>query len=273
MINLLSGEFYKLRKSKCVYICGLIMVVFVFLLYGVLFLADKIQKNEAENGSFGIVVEEQNEGNASPILDEVGILDVAQQCYGSISQIIVAIFACIFVIGEYGHGAIKNVMGKGYARWKIFLAKYISVTVASVLMMIIMSIVNLLCGGIFIGTDGWNREFYQDWFGYTGIQILFGVALIGIIIVISEICRNLGSGISVSICLITFSSILTAGLNLLFFKWNFKVSDYWVLDLITNCPLTNIESDFLVRAIVSSVLWIVLSLGIGALHIQKADVK
>lgn len=276
MLNLLHGEFYKLRKSKCVYICCILMILSVMLVYGMLALADKIQNGEAENGSFGVVVSEEAVENGeavSSVWEGIGVLDIAQQLYGSFSAVIIAIFASIFVIGEYGHGAIKNVTGKGYARWKIFLSKYLSTMVIAGILLIIMAIANLICGSIFIGTDGWNGTFWEDWICYTGIQLLFGIALVGIIVGISEICRNLGSGISVSICLVVFSTLVTGGLDLIFFKWDLKPSNYWLMDLISNCPLADMESDFVVRAVIASAMWIVLSLGIGGLHFKKADVK
>lgn len=273
MINLLYGEFYKLRKSKCVYICCMILIVCVAFIYGMFVIADKIQKGEAENSPLVMVEVENNTEAASSIWEEISVLDIAQQLFGAFAGIITAIFASIFVIGEYGHGAIKNVTGKGYARWKIFFAKYLSTTLVTVLMLIIMSIANLLCGIIFMGTDGLNMEFYQNWCSYTGIQLLFGAALVGIIIVISEICRNLGTGISIGICLVSLSSLVTGGLDMVFYRWNMKPSDYWITDLISNCPITNIDSEFMIRAVAASVVWIVLSLCIGGLHFQKADVK
>lgn len=277
MINLLRGEFYKLRKSKCVYICGIVMIVFVLFLYGTLYLADRIQQGEMENGSYGFFVSEELEGKDGQeplsVWDTVGILDVEQQMFSNFAWIILTVFSSVFVIGEYGNGTVKNMVGKGYERWKIFLAKYIATTVTAILMLLIMAGATLILGTIFRGTDGLNREFYQNLCSYTGIQILFGAVLIGIVIAVSEVCRNLGAGIAISIGIISFSSLITAGLDLVFHKWNFKPSDYWITDLIVNCPVTDIDKNFLIRAVITSVVWIVLIFGMGVLHFGKADVK
>lgn len=83
----------------------------------------------------------------------------------------------------------------------------------------------------------------------------------------------MGAGISVGVCLVVFSTLLTSGIDMLFHKIDFKVSDYWIMDLVINCPLTDIDSGFAIRAIISALVWIAVVFGIGVLHFQKADIK
>lgn len=279
MINLLNGELYKLRKSKCVYICSITMIVFVMVMYGTLKLADKIQQGEIENGSMGVIVseekmEENGEGFTS-IFDQISILDILQQMCGSFSGIFTAIFAAIFVYKEYGNGAIKNVTGKGYGRWKVFASKYIITMAAAAIMMMIMMIVTLLFGIVFKGTEELNGEFLKNLCIYGGIQLLLGAALVGLIISVNEFCRNLGVGIAISLCFICFSDFISAGFDLIlkYCHFDFKISDYWLLDLMGNCPLTDIEKSFVTRAVLTAIFWIVFSFGIGVLHFKKADIK
>lgn len=279
MINLLNGEFYKLQKSKCFYVCSIVMIAFVLFLYGSLKLVDKIQQGEVENGSMGVVVSEdameEAEGNTESIFEQIGILDVLQQMFRTFSGIITAIFAAIFVYGEYGNGAIKNITGKGYGRWKIFGSKYVVTTIAAILMTIVMIIATVLFGIVFKGTEGFTGEFYKNFCNYIGIQLLLGAALTGLIISINEFCRNLGTGIAISICALCFSDLITMGLDLIikYLKLDFRISDYWLLDLMGSCPLTDIDSSFAIRAVTTAVLWIVFSFGIGVLHFNKADIK
>lgn len=70
------------------------------------------------NGTMGLIVTEDSmsslEESVGNIFDEVGIIDVLLQIYGTgFSAIATSVFICIFVLGEYGNGAIKNVVGKG----------------------------------------------------------------------------------------------------------------------------------------------------------------
>lgn len=273
MPNLMYSEFYKLRKSKSFYICGIVMIVFVLLVYGTLFLMNKAQQEHVENGSYEVTVTVENAEENAPVWDSIEILDVEQQMFGGFAGIIIAVFAGIFVIGEYGNGAMKNITGKGYARWKIFLAKYIATGVAVILLLLFMVFAVVLFGIIFKGTGGLTGEFFKNLCVYTGIQLLLGTALTGIMVTISELCRNLGAGISISICVVIFSTTLTSALDLLFRKLQFQPSGYWLLNLVEQCPVTGIGSRFLVRMAASVIFWMALSLIVGVWHFQKTDVK
>ncbi|MBQ4529249.1 MAG: ABC transporter permease subunit [Lachnospiraceae bacterium] len=275
MINLLRGEVYKLRKSKCLYICCIALVAVVMLFYGMLMLADKIQQGELANGTYGVVVEETSQETMPDFWSGQSILEIIQMMFGSFGSIIITVFVAIFAYGEYANGAIKNIVGKGHNRGKIFGVKYISTIISAILMMVLMTVATLFLGILFIGPEKVSYEVCKNLCYYAGIQLLLGAAFAGIVTVISQLCRNLGAGISISICMLTFSSLITAGLDavLYYFKLEVKVSDYWIVDLISNCPSTDIDSSFAIRATVSAIIWIVAALGIGTLHFQKADVK
>lgn len=273
MPNLMHSEFYKLRKSKSFYICGIVMIAFVLILYGTLMLLDTAQQEEVGSNSYGVTVTAENAEENASVWDSIGILDVEQQMFGGFAGIITTVFAVIFVIGEYGNGAMKNMAGKGYARWKIFLSKYIVTGAAVILLMLWMVFAIVLFGSIFTGTGGLNGEFFKNLCKYTAVQLLLGVVLTGIMITISEFCRNLGAGISIGICVVIFSTTLTSALDLVFRKLSFRPSDYWLLDLVEQCPVTGIDIRFLVRAAASAVFWMALSLFAGIWHFRKTDVK
>lgn len=265
MINLLRAEFFKVRKSKSVYICTVVMIAFTLFSYGMFAMLESIQQEMVDSG---LIMEED-----MSFLGVHNILAVVQEVFVESGVIIVTVFAAIFVIGEYRRGAIKNIAGKGYSRWKIFLVKYTVTTITVLAMMIITEIAAVLFGLLIVGTDGINGEFWKNFFQYSGIELLLSAALIGVVILICELTRNMGAGISIGICIIIFSTLLTSGLDLIFHKAEFNVSDYWIMDLITNCPLTDIDSSFAVRAVISAVVWMAAVFGMGLLHFRKADIK
>lgn len=269
MFNLLNGEFYKWKKSKSFKVCCLITILFILFMYGSFLLADKVQKGEMENGTAGVVVETESES----IMDSIGILDMEQLIFGSVAGIVTAVFVCIFVIGEYGNGAIKNIVGKGTSRNSIFLAKYFMAMIATIFLLIIIGIVTLICGLFILGMDSMNAEFIKNLCQYVGIQILLGAAFAGIIVAIGELSRNLGVGISVCLGVYMIAGTLFSGLDLLFHKVDFKPSDYWIGNLVTKCPLNNISGDFMSRVMIAVIFLIVVSMAAGMLHFKKADVK
>ena len=106
---------------------------------------------------------------------------------------------------------------------------------------------------------------------------MLGLALAGIIVFVSELCRNLSAAISIGIGILLFSSALTGlldmGAHYLLPDAGFRFSDYWIVDLISNCPIKDIESGFLLRAVIMTIVWIALSLAGGIWHFKKADIK
>ena len=75
-----------------------------------------------------------------------------------------AIFLCIWVISDYTHGAMKNVVGKGYSRVQVFLAKHLFGTLITTLMNLVIFLVILIIGLILIGTQHVGSLFFQNLF-------------------------------------------------------------------------------------------------------------
>lgn len=278
MINLLKGEFYKLFKSRAFYICAVVAVVSVIFVYGMLITADGIEKGKIENGTVGVhVYEDSRQDDAVSLLEQMTSLDVLQQLYGSFGGFITVVFVSIFVVGEYTNGAVKNVVGKGYTRGKIFAAKYISTSAATALLQLVITVVSILCGSVILTDQTFDSAFLKDMFQFVGIQFLLGTGLSGVGILIAELCRTLGAGITISIGIVTFSTMVTGALDLLVRlampDTKFSFADYWLLDLMEKCPLKDIGTDFAVRTVFVGIAWLVFTAGFGALHFKKADIK
>lgn len=274
MLNLLSSELYKLKKSKSFKVCliaSLCMIVYIFVMFGMIM---AISTGSMENGTAGIMVTTQG---TEDIADELfnSILDVISQIYSmGFGTIFVAIFICIWVISEYSNGAIKNVTGKGYTRKQVFLAKYLSTNLATCIMHISCLIVTTL-GALILDRNGVNAQFFQNLFLYAALQILFGIALTGIIIAICEISRNIAAGISISLAIVIFSNVIVQGIDLFFetLHINFKTSTYWITNVISECPIIDCTMDFIGRGIYVAMMWIALSFVLGMVHFERTDIK
>lgn len=278
MLNLLSGEFYKCKKSKSFKICLLGTVGMVIFLYLIFLMADNIQKKEMRNGTGVVVSTEMNtqENSSQFNIEELSILEVVSEFASSGIGILFSTgFVCSWVVNEYKNGAVKNIVGKGYSRTNIFVAKCISSIVSAFIMNFVFFMAMLLTGIAVLGADEINGKFFQDFFGYMGLQLLFCIAFSGIVIAISEISRNDTVGAVISLALIFLSSMATAGLDLLFrmLHLNIKASTYWILDVLAECPMGAIDMDFAGRGISVAVMWIVLSVVLGMIHFQRADIK
>lgn len=282
-MNLLRGEFYKLFKGKAFYVCCFVGIFLVIFVYFTLFFATSMEREGVTSSQIGVVNagEENMPKSNVPAFEEITTLEYLQQMFGNFGSFVTVIFAAIFVIGEYGNGAVKNVVGKGYKRWQIFGAKYVATVVAGILQLLLMGVITVITGKVMQNIAGasevWNKEFFTELSVYTGIQLLFGAALIGVSIAISEMCRHLGAGIAISFGIVGFSALITGGLDyfiqFLFPGTTFRLADYWLIDLIAKCPLKNIDGKFLAHGVLVALMWIIVTFGAGIWHFKKADIQ
>lgn len=259
MSHLLSGEFYKWKKSKSFKVCLLVAIAMGIFLYV----------------SLMIEAKEYCE-NPQELYEEIGLLGVLGESVSSGMELMfTSIFSCIWVISEYSHGAIKNIVGKGDSRAKIFLTKCVSSFIAVTLMNLICYLVMLITGFAVMGTKQVDAGFFGNFLNYAGMQLLFSIAFTSIVIAICELTRNMAAGITISLVLIMFSNLFSGGLNCLFefFHINIKPSTYWIIDLISECPMEAMDFKFFGRGIVVAVVWSVLPLVLATVHFKRTDIK
>ena len=228
MRNILNGECYKWKKNKAFWKCLLSAVGMILLVYLTMTAAGQAM------------------GATGDVLKETGISGMAAQfAGGGLVTMFSAIFLCIWVISDYTHGAMKNVVGKGYSRVQVFLAKHLFGTLITTLMNLVIFLVILIIGLILIGTQHVGRLFFQNLFIYFGLQLLFGVAVSSIVIAVCEWSRNMAVEIGITMALIIFSPLLMQGLDLLFSAMQLKItiSGYWILNLMADCPTEAFTSD------------------------------
>ena len=112
MINLLSSELYKLKKSKCFRIAAIMTVLFAWFMETVDVVMRYAQPQYMEQRRQNI-----------PYAD---VLDIIRQLFANSNAVMfVTIFVCVFVLGDYTSGAVKNYVGKGYRREEVYLAKFL----------------------------------------------------------------------------------------------------------------------------------------------------
>ena len=270
MLNLLSAEFYKWKKSKSFIVCASIAILLVILIYFSFSVALQIQNGEVENGTNGVTVSEDADAAQFQIMDVMGEVTAS-----GMMLIFTGIFSCIWVVSEYNHGAIKNIAGKGYSGRTVFAAKWISSLLTAVVMQILIIASMVLSGYIAFGKAGMGESFWTTLFSYSGIQLLLTVAFTSVIVMFCEFVRSTAVGISICMGVLMFSTTITSALDLIFMKFqlDFRTKSYWIMDLIADCPVGSIEMDFVGRVISVAVMWSAISMVLGMTHFQRADIK
>lgn len=277
MSNLFRSELYKWRKCRAFYVCLLSAVGCVVVIWLSFLLADQIASGNIENGTMGITVSEQGEvvGADTSFLDDFDIMEIVHTFVGGgFSTLFIAIFLSIWVTGEYANGAVKNAVGKGCSRNSIFLTKYLSSVLTALVLDIAIILAAVLTGMAVMGAGRIGEAFGQDCLAYVGVELVLSVAFSGVIATVNEWTRSLAAGIGISIFLTALSSTFVNGLDLLLKKLHtdFRISDYWITNVIESCPISGINADVVCRAVVVTVMWTAISLIAGMVHFHEADV-
>lgn len=257
--------------------CAIAILCLVIMVFGMLKIAEKIQRGEIENGTGGVIITQDNapmEQGDETIFDEIGVLDIQQQMFsGDFMALIIAIFCSIFIVSEYGCGTFKNIVGKGYSRSSIYLSRLIAAIAAVIVLILFGMVINLLCGAIFVGPEGFTGTFWKDLAVYMGLQIVIASALSAVFILAGEFCRNMGGSISIGIGIAIFSMLLTSALDMVFIHTDFTPSEYWLMDMSVRCPVTGFETDYVIKTILISAVWLAAAAAVGMWHFRKADIK
>ena len=276
MYNLLRGEFYKLVRSKCLYFCGVAVIVCVLMMYAMFLTADAVKQGEIENGAYGVTVTVEEElQEASNNWDELPMEIFVEAMHGAMGLFILTAFSAIYMYDIYATGAIKNMVGKGYQRCVVFSSKYLATLLGCFVLEVLTVVSVIVCDYLFVGVCRVNADNLGGLLGYAGVQFLLEAAFVSIVVMIGQICRNLGMSIVSSFGVMLFSEMVTVGINLIlqYFKIEINTCKYWITDLMGECPCGAMNVEFVVRAIICAIVWGALAFALGSIHFRKVDVK
>lgn len=261
MINLLSAEFYKLRKSMSFKVSAGLAVLFTVAIY---ILQELLLSGLVGNVDKAMIEEMSN------------IPHMLKQMFGQCNIIIfVTIFVCLFAMGDYSSGAVKNIVGKGLRREEIYLARFLVTEVGAVLIYLLTALAVFIGGVIFLGTEQINGTVLYDFISYLSLQILYLTAYTAIIILVCEITRNT-AGIIISILgVMLFSNMIFEGIDIVIKAAGspFTFSKYWIMTVIASCPAADIPSWFVTSSGIATGVWLIVSLTAGILCFSWKDVK
>lgn len=263
MINLLSSELYKLKKSKCFRITAMMTALFVWFAEAV----DVIVRHE-----YPQYMEE-----ALQNISYADALDILRQMFANFNTIIfVTIFVCIFVLGDYTSGAMKNYVGKGYRREEVYLAKFFVTELGAVLLYLLAAAAVFAGGIVCYGTGQLDGAFYYDFISYLSLHILYLTGYTAIIILVCVVARNMAAGITVSVLgVMLMSNVLVQAGDMViqYFGAEFVLSKYWITTIISSCPVTEIPAQFITSSGMVTGFWLILSLVAGMLYFDYKDVN
>lgn len=285
MINLIRSEIYKLKKSRAFMICTLLCIVFALL--GPILLnfskemLETMPKEMLEDPTMQSALMSDSGlhigiGSSTSLLatDEMtGTWYVGQLFPGNALELFLAIFISIFVTAEFATGTIKNVVSKGFGRGKIYLAKLIVSSIASVIMLLIYTIVGFMAGIVVFGLGECHITTVLEILRLVGIQIVFHIALTAIFVMIGMTVRSVAGTLTVNILTLVFVGTIISASNLIIGRNAIDLTQYWIPSIITATSNLTMQANDIIRNILVAMVYFIGSSWIGSKLFQKQDIN
>lgn len=192
MFNLLSMDLYRVKRSKSVYVCFLLLMAATVLAYGMMWLLGTPQGQEIALWIGMIILEETAE--AGSILDGIDSLGFFRQiCLdGGMYNVTFGIWVMLFVCADFQSGFIKNIMALHQNRWNYIGSKIMTAWIVDGCYLVLHLLFALLMNRLFDDLTpyaGWKDIlFYLSWVWFVT------AAFAALIILICVLTRSVEAG-------------------------------------------------------------------------------
>lgn len=192
MFNLLSMDLYRVKRSKSVYVCFLLLMAATVLAYGMMWLLGTPQGQEIALRIGMIILEETAE--AGSILDGIDSLGFFRQiCLdGGMYNVTFGIWVMLFVCADFQSGFIKNIMALHQNRWNYIGSKIMTAWIVDGCYLVLHLLFALLMNRLFDDLTpyaGWKDIlFYLSWVWFVT------AAFAALIILICVLTRSVEAG-------------------------------------------------------------------------------
>ena len=160
MGNLLKADFFRVLKTKIVYISMIVAIGLPLFIAGVLKLTDAAASSIADPSQ---PVAASNMGDTliantfSPLMS---------------FSFVFAIFPVIVIMMDFGNGTIRNKVIHGYTRHQIFAAHFIISLIYSLILTALSAATNAICAAAFFGVNPISQEMVPVYVLYYAIGLL-----------------------------------------------------------------------------------------------------
>ena len=201
-------------------------------------------------------------------------IEVYHASFGSgVIEILIGILVAALIAKEYSQGTIKNFLAYGKRREEFYLVKFVSMIVAIVIILAVMTILPTVVVTIM---NGWGREFeFSQVLGMIKTfisSVVASSAVAAIAMVIATLVKSNGATIGITVAI--FIGVPTfAGFLYGIYPWFDRV--YEVLPFYNSALATSIKAGNgdLFRSLIISVVTITISLFAGIRIFKAQDIK
>lgn len=280
MNSLIKSEFYKLKKSKSfkvmlivAMIMGIIAIVTVVGMQSMVtdMDAETIKKiDESSEYQVGI---SNYAGVSMEEYEDMTAIDSLENVFSGNSLILLmVIFSSLFIILDFNSGSIKQIVSKGFTRYKILGAKFIALIFANILILLSSYIMQFIVGSIVLGIGDIPSNFVGSLLGLLAMQIFYIISYTSLIYMICLIFRSTALGIIVNIVLLSLGGLLFALADFIF-DGKYNISQYWIGNLSAELSSFSIPGDDIIRICITLVVTLAI-FSTGAIAVfNKRDIK
>ncbi|MEZ3485111.1 MAG: ABC transporter permease [Lachnospiraceae bacterium] len=192
MFNLLRMDLYRVKRSKSLYICFLLLMLATVLVYGMMWMLET-PKGQEISLRIGMITP-QEAAEAGSILDGIDSLGFFRQISldGGMYNLIFGIWVMLFVCADFQSGFIKNIMAMHQNRWNYIGSKVMTAWIVDGcylgLHFLFALLMNRLFGNL-VPYAGWgDAAFYLSWVWFVT------AAFASLIIFICVLTRSVAAG-------------------------------------------------------------------------------
>lgn len=247
MGKLLKFELRKVFRGKNIYICTGVSVLLVILSALIL-------------KAFGNSVD-SNPTTAS----------LVKSCLNDMNVLLLsAIFISIYVSEDFSLGTIKNVLGKGYSKDKIYFAKYIVCLIATMIMSVACLLFSYLFGVIFCNHDA---SLGKDVILSVLVQLIVVISYLSLYFFVSMSVGKLAFSVAINLVAPGIVSLVLTLVDSLT-KWEkFHFSDYWLKNMMSSLQASETSNKSMWIAFIGGLVYIAICLVAGFFINRKREIK
>ena len=187
------------------------------------------------------------------------------------------LFVVINLFGDYQSSAIKNIFGRGIARMKYLQGTIITISGLTIIVWLVTSILIIIMNSSIAGFGKLDNPF--NLFLALVMNMIFVIAMVTIVSVLTMIFKNGVIGFIVCIIIININSVIIFLNNLLdlFLRSSFRLSlglrYITISDYIKGASSNINDTKMLLFGIYAGIIYIVVFMIIGKFMLRRQDVK